>query len=33
VWTDRKKWSPIEKEIGIVMTDAIYNGVKDLQIK
>ena len=32
-WIDRKKWSPIEKEIGAGMTDAIYNGVKDLKIK
>lgn len=32
-WIDRKKWSPIEKEIGVGMTDAIYNGVKDLKIK
>ena len=33
VWIDRKKWSPIEKEIGAGITDAIYNEIKNLSIK
>ena len=32
-WLERKKWTPIEKEIGTELTDAIYEGIKGLPIK
>lgn len=32
-WLDRKKWGPIEKELGIDTTNAIFDGIKDLPIK
>lgn len=33
VWVDRKKWNPIEKELGADFTNAIFDGIKDLPIK
>ena len=32
-WLDRKKWSPVEKVLGEVITNAIFDGIKDLPIK
>lgn len=32
-WLDRKKWSPIEKELGADITNVIFNSIKDLPIK
>ena len=32
-WLDRKKWSPIEKEIGTDMTDLVFNNIKSLPFK
>lgn len=32
-WLDRKKWGPIENEIGSDFTNAIFDGIKDLPIK
>ena len=32
-WLDRKKWAPVEKEILADITNAIFDGIKDLPIK
>ena len=32
-WLDRKKWSPVEKVLGEVITNAIFDGIKDLPIQ
>ena len=32
-WLERKKWHPVEKELGTDMTDAVYEGIKDLPVK
>jgi len=32
-WLDRKKWNPVEKELGIDITNAIFDEIKHLPIK
>ena len=32
VWLDRKKWSPVEKELGLDFTNTIFDGINDLSI-
>ena len=32
-WLDRKKWAPIEKELGVDITNEIFDGIKNLPIK
>lgn len=32
-WLDRKKWSPVEKELSTDITDKIFNAISDLPIK
>lgn len=31
-WLDRKKWNPVEKELGFDLTNTIFDGIKDLSI-
>ena len=32
-WLDRKKWSPVDKELGSNLTNSIYEGIKGLPVK
>lgn len=32
-WLDRKKWRPVEKELGADITNAIFDSIKDLPVK